>query len=462
MGPRRGVRAVADRIPHRAPPGHPTSHTRHTGHGAWFCRITGGMPHTLTRNAIFSRDVVVAPDAAERSALPRAVAAASAVSAAVSAAPSAPSAPPSSRVAASAPSSPFTALVSSETRARVSPLHPAAPPRGLALLGVRQLCRARLRARARHEGPDPIGSRAARVRARGHRRDERSSAEPTARAMSRRCPRPTRMHPRPRPGRGGPRRARIPTRRRRSPRRRRHSRRLRARRTRRGRLRWRRRRRRTRRRRPGSARRPPAIGRGGCSPRVPRRRDVPRWRRRGSRGPPTRRRARASRRCERSSPRGAARARRAHRVSRRYDPAARLVTVGTRGRLGGKLTRSMFVCNLRRVHREIDGSLTRGSRVGAWRVSDQRWKFLSAEADVDNKMMSSQGGAPAERVAAPKTSTMGFGPQGFRECPYAHPTNRPPPARASPLHPSSSRRPPDLLPSRPSTHAQATRPRRSS
>ena len=118
----------ADRTPHVEPPGHPTSHTRHTGHGAWFCRITGGMPHTLTRKAIFSL-FSVAPDAASRSALPRAVAAASAPSAAVSAAASAPSAPPSSRSAASAPSSPFTALVSSETRARARPLHPAAPHR---------------------------------------------------------------------------------------------------------------------------------------------------------------------------------------------------------------------------------------------------------------------------------------------------------------------------------------------
>ena len=121
----------SDRIPHGAPPGHPTSHTRHTGHGAWFCRITGGMPHTLTRNAIFSL-FSVDPDAASRSALPRGVAPSSAPSAADSAAASAPSAPSSApSSAASAPSSPFTALgVSSETRGTVArPLHPAAPRR---------------------------------------------------------------------------------------------------------------------------------------------------------------------------------------------------------------------------------------------------------------------------------------------------------------------------------------------
>ena len=48
-----------DRIPHGAPPGQPTSHTLHTGHGAWFCRMIGGMPHTLTRNASVSVFVCV-------------------------------------------------------------------------------------------------------------------------------------------------------------------------------------------------------------------------------------------------------------------------------------------------------------------------------------------------------------------------------------------------------------------
>ena len=47
--------------------------------------------------------------------------------------------------------------------------------------------------------------------------------------------------------------------------------------------------------------------------------------------------------------------------------------------------------------------MTRGSRVGAWRVSDQRWKFLSAEADVDNKMMSSQAReAPRQSESRPR------------------------------------------------------------
>ena len=111
-----------DRIPHGAPPGQPTSHTLHTGHGAWFCRMIGGMPHTLTRNASVSVFVCVPVSEASISAEGPVASACTAVSSAPAASPrSAPTAATAS--ASSSFDSPFTACVSADTSSCTFPLH---------------------------------------------------------------------------------------------------------------------------------------------------------------------------------------------------------------------------------------------------------------------------------------------------------------------------------------------------
>ena len=111
-----------DRIPHGAPPGQPTSHTLHTGHGAWFCRMIGGMPHTLTRNASVSVFVCVPVSEASISAEGPVASACTAVWSAPAASPrSAPTAATAS--ASSSFDSPFTACVSADTSSWTFPLH---------------------------------------------------------------------------------------------------------------------------------------------------------------------------------------------------------------------------------------------------------------------------------------------------------------------------------------------------